>query len=100
MPAEGHGGGSCGRGGRRVPGGSHGCAVREEGRAAAGRGKRAGGTGEEGAASGLAGDSGGGDGKAEGSGLCGRTGRDAWGLVYLSPTELCGAGWQGEGCGR
>ncbi len=83
-----------------MPGGSHGRAVREVGRAAAGREKRVGGTGEEGAASGPVGDSGGGGGKAEGSGSCGRTGRDAWGPAYLSPPELCGAGWQGEGCGR
>lgn len=100
MPAEGHGGGSCERGGRRVPGGSHGRAVREAGRASAGREKTAGGIGEEGAASGPAGDSGGGGGKAGGSGSCGRTGRDAWRPACLSPPGPCGAGWRGEGCGR
>lgn len=104
MPAVGHGGGGHEQDGLSVPSGFRGHAVHEGEacRPAAGREQGAGGTGAEGAASGLAGGSGGGDGKGGGSGSCGRTGygEGAWRLMCLSPPGLCGAGWQGEGCGR
>lgn len=102
MLAAGHGGGRHERCERSVLGGSRDCVVSELGRAAAGREKEEGGTGEEGAASGLVGGSGDGGGKAGGSGQCGRIGHGggAWGPGRLSPHELCGAGWRGEGCGR
>lgn len=100
MLAAGRGGGSRERGGRSVPGGSRGRAVREAGRAAADREMGVGDTGAEGAASGPAGGSGGGGGKAGGSGSSGRTGRGEWGPACLSPPGPCGAGWRGAGCGR
>lgn len=98
----GHGDGRRERDEGSVPSGSRGRAVceGEAGRPAAGHEKGAGGTGVEGAASGPAGGSGGGDGKAEGSGSRGRTGGGAWRPTCLSPPGPCGAGWQGEGCGR
>lgn len=88
----GHGGGSHERNARCVPGGSHGRAVCEAGRSAAGHEAGEEGTGVADAASGLAGGSGGGGGKVGGSGSCGRTGHDEWGLASLSPPGLCGAG--------
>lgn len=103
VPAAGHGGGGREQGGRSVPSGFHGCAVceGEVGRLAAGCEKGAGGTGVEGAASWPEGGSGGGDGKAGGSGSCGRTEHDegAWRPTRQSPPGLCAAGWQGGGCG-
>lgn len=103
--AQSRGGGSRGKSGRSVPGGSRGRAVREseEGMAAAGRAVGPGGTGAGGAAGGPVGGSGGGGGKAGGSVSCGRTerGAGAWSQAQRpSPSGPCDAGWPGGGCGR
>lgn len=96
----GRGGGNCELEERGVTSGSRARVACGPGTALAGCGMGAGDTDEEGAASGPVGGNGGGGDKAGGSGVCGRTGRGEWGRAGLSPPGLCGAGWQGEGCGK